>query len=58
MTVNERLVHFGLLDKFEAAMRSRDTDLGISILERAKLTLEQAKFTVQTTLADPKRHGF
>ena len=57
MTVNERLVYFGLLDKFEAAMRSRDGDLGISILQRAKFTLEQATLAVETTLADPERYG-
>jgi len=58
MTVNERLFHFGLMDEYDAAMNSRNEALGISILQRAKFTLEQAQFTVRTTLADPKRYGY
>jgi hypothetical protein len=58
MTVNERLVHFRLLDEFGAAIRSRDADLGISILQRAKFTLQQATSTVTTVLSDPERYGY
>jgi hypothetical protein len=58
MTVNERLCHFGLTDEYGEAIRSNSKGLAISVLERAKFTREQAEFTVQTTLADPKRYVY
>lgn len=58
MTVNERLYHFGLIGEFDAAMRARNAELGISILIRAMLTREQATSTVGATLSDPKRYGY
>lgn len=58
MTVNERLDHFGLMDQFDAAIRARNEGLATAILQQAMLSNDQAKFTVQTTLANPKRYGY
>lgn len=58
MTVNERLWHFGLTDEYDSAIRSKNKELAIAVLQRAKFTREQAEFTTTTTLADPQRYGY
>jgi hypothetical protein len=58
MTVNERLFELGLMDAFDAAIGKRDRDAAVEILEKAKLTPEQASETVRAIFADPKRYGY
>lgn len=58
MTVNERLVHFKLVEAFDAAVVSRDLSTIIAILRRAKLTDAQADETATAILADPSPYGY
>lgn len=58
MTVNERLVVSGLMPEFEAAMRARDRARIMAVLERVALSREDAAFTADTILGNPKRYGF
>ena len=58
MTVNERLVHFGLLDEFEAAVRSRDAAAVQAVLVRARFTPKQALDTASAVLRTPERYGY
>ena len=58
MTVNERLLHFGLLSSFDAAVRSQNLDAVTSILKAAKFSLSQAETTAAAVLANPKNYGY
>ena len=58
MTVNERLFHFGLIDRFDAAARSGDVSTMVEILLQAKLSEVQASKTAQTVAANPKLYGY
>ncbi len=58
MTVNERLFHFGLLDTFDNAVRSRELGHVVAVLLQAKFNESQAKFTAETILANPGFYGF
>jgi hypothetical protein len=58
MTVNERLFHFGLFDKFDSAVRARDSERLVQVLLLAKLSEEAAMQTATTVLANPKHYGF
>ena len=58
MTVNERLVHFGLFAEFEAAVRARDKPAVVAVLLKAQLTPEQAESTACALLAAPGRYGY
>ena len=58
MTVNERLVHFGLFQEFDAAVRARDKSAVIAVLLKAKFTPQQAKYTATTVLSAPRRYGY
>ena len=58
MTVNERLVHFGLTDEFSAALQSGDSGLAIQVLLFAGYSQVQARQTAEAVLAAPERHGF
>jgi hypothetical protein len=58
MTVNERLSEAGLIDEFEAAVRAKDRARVISVLTQVELSTDDAAFTADTTLANPKRYGF
>jgi hypothetical protein len=56
MTVNERLIVTGLLDRWDAAVRKRDRREMLEILVQIEIT-EPAP-TVDAVLADPQRFGF
>jgi len=56
MTVNERLFHVGLLDQWDAAVRQRDRDAMIELLQQAEVP--EPHLTVDTVLANPKMYGF
>lgn len=58
MTVNERLFHFGLFDKFDSAVRARDSERLVQVLLLAKLSEEAAMQTATTVLANPKLYGY
>jgi hypothetical protein len=58
MTVNERLVASGLMDEFDAALRARDRTRIMAVLERVALSKEDAAFTADTILGNPKRYGY
>ena len=55
MTVNERLMHFGLLTEFDAAVQTGQIDSVIAVLLRARFTRAQADFTASTVLAKLNR---
>lgn len=58
MTVNERLHALGLMDKFDGAIRKRDSEASISVLIEAKFTIEQASETVAEILQAPEMYGY
>jgi len=53
MTVNERLFHFGLIDRFDAAAKARDTTAMTLVLVDARFSEEQAAQTAQTVAENP-----
>jgi len=57
MTVNERLAHFSLFDDFDSAVESRDLSAVIAVLQRAKLSDEQARETTAAILSNPNYYG-
>lgn len=57
MTVNERLFEAGLMANFEAAVRSKDRNRIISVLTMVQLSKDDAAFTADMMLANP-RYGF
>lgn len=58
MTVNERLFHYGLFDRFDAAVRAKDVPALVQVLLQAKFSEEQALQTAEAIAANPKRYGF
>jgi hypothetical protein len=56
MTVNERLFHVGILDQWDAAVRRRDRNGMIALLEQVELT--EPHLTVDAVLANPRAYGF
>ena len=52
MTVNERLALSGMLEKFDAAARSRQRAAMIAILKRVELSDDYAAQWVDTLLGD------
>ena len=58
MTVNERLVIANLLNDFDEAVKRRDREQMLSVLQKVELTLEQAIQTTDKILANPKYYGY
>lgn len=58
MTVNERLFHFGLFDRFDTAARSKDVSALVQVLLEAKFSDEQALEAAAAVVSDPKRYGY
>jgi hypothetical protein len=58
MTVNERLCVLELMDKFDSAIKSRDSKASVSVLTEANLSIEQALETVTAILENPKKYGY
>jgi hypothetical protein len=58
MTVNERLVHFGLFPRFEAAVKARDKAAIVAVLVEAGFTPQQAEYTTSMLLSAPSRYGY
>jgi hypothetical protein len=58
MTVNERLVVCGVLDKWDDAVRRRSRGEMIEVLRSVALTEQQAVHTTDTVLQNPKQYGY
>jgi hypothetical protein len=58
MTVNERLVVCGLIDKWDNAVNTRNKELMITVLLDVAMTENQAINTVEAVLQNPKAYGF
>ncbi len=58
MTLNQRLFHAGLTDRFDEAARNRDSATMTHILKSVALTEIEAHRTIRTILADPKKYGY
>ena len=58
MTVNERLFHFGLHEKFDAAARSGNVSAMMKVLFRAHFSEAQASQTAQAVASNPQRYGY
>jgi hypothetical protein len=56
MTVNERLFHVGILDQWDAAVRRRNRDEMIALLEQVEVV--KPHLTVDAVLANPHVYGF
>jgi hypothetical protein len=54
MTVNQRLVHFGLLQPFEKAAEAGDWVAMVAVLVRAQLPEAEAWITAREVAADPE----
>lgn len=54
MTINERLVVCGILDKWDAAVRRSSRSEMIEVLRNVALTEEQAEHTTDTVLKNPR----
>ena len=58
MTVNERLFAAGLIEKRNAAARSRDRDEMVRLMISVDITEEQAEKTTDAALVDLGKYGF
>ena len=56
MTVNERLFHLGILERWDQAVERRDRDAMIRLMEQADV--ENPDWTVDAILANPSRYSF
>ena len=57
MTVNERLVVAGVIDRFDEAVRRGDRAAMLAILKEVELDDKQATETTDAVLAHPTRYG-
>lgn len=57
MTVNERLFEANLIDRFDAAVRSRDKAQIVEILMAVQLSPDQASATANSVLANAGFYG-
>lgn len=58
MTVNERLVVCGALDKWDDMVRRKSRAEMIELLRSVALTEQQAAHTTDTVLKNPEQYGF
>lgn len=56
MTVNERLSHVGIIDRWDEAARGRDRETMIALLEQVEVS--DPHLIADAVLADPKKYGF
>jgi hypothetical protein len=57
MTVNERLGTAGLFEEWDAAVRARDRDRMVRVLQRVDMG-DLAYSTADAVLSDPHRYGY
>ncbi|MER9953821.1 hypothetical protein NKJ52_03075 [Mesorhizobium australicum] len=55
MTLNERLLHVGIIDQWDEAARRRDRDKMIELLERVDV---REPYVADAVFADPQNYGF
>ena len=58
MTVNERLVVCGVIDKWDDAVRRRSRTEMIQVLRSVALSESQAAQTTDAVLQNPQKYGF
>lgn len=58
MTVNERLFVAGLVEQFDAAIKSRDRRRAVDLLRQVAMSESEAGATTDTVLAKPTEYGF
>lgn len=58
MTVNERLFELNLIEKFDAAISSKNEQQAIAILMQAELSAEQAQHCIKTIFSNPQKYGY
>jgi hypothetical protein len=58
MTTLERLTLWGLLESFDAAIRSKDNELAINILERVQIPRREGASIVKRIFDNPKFYGY
>jgi hypothetical protein len=56
MTVNERLSHVGIIDRWDGAARRRDRTAMVALLEQ--IEVPEPHLIADAVLADPKKCGF
>lgn len=56
MTVNERMSHVGIIDRWDEAARQRDRNMMIALLEAVEIS--EPHLIADAVLADPKKFGF
>jgi len=56
MTVNERLWHVGIIDRWDEAARRRDRDAMIALLEQVEVS--DPHLIADAVLAAPQKFGF
>ncbi|MFT6910592.1 MAG: hypothetical protein ACJAS1_007324 [Oleiphilaceae bacterium] len=58
MTVNERLYTLNLMGDFDSSIKSRQREVAIQLLEKAKFSNSQAVETVDAIFNDLKKYGY
>ena len=58
MTVNERLVVAGLLQRWDQSVKARDRDAMIAILQSVDLPETESARIADSVLANPTKYGF
>ncbi len=56
MTINERLFHLGLVDQWDKAVRARDRNAMMRLMEQCEV--ETPQWTVDTVLGNPEKYGY
>lgn len=56
LTVNERMSHVGIIDRWDEAARQRDRNTMIALLEQIEVS--EPHLIADAVLADPKKFGF
>ncbi|MDN3653414.1 hypothetical protein QWY77_11740 [Thalassotalea ponticola] len=58
MTINERLFVMNKINNFNSAIRQKNIEEAIAILEQCELSLDAAKDSVAAILRNPKKYGY
>ena len=56
MTINERLFHLGLMDQWDKAVRARDRNAMMRLMEQCEV--ETPQWTVDGVLGNPEKYGY
>jgi len=58
MTVNERLFVAGLVEQFDAAIKSRDRRSAVELVRQLSMSESEAGATTDAVRANPTKYGF